>query len=191
MWQPTVSGSSTARSLETYLPPPLPYSPKKQRRLNVIGLSVSVTGIDLFGPFWLKYGRNKKIKSLGAVFTGAIVRAIHLEIVQDLSSEVFLHALRRFAAHHGWPTMTISDNGSSFVGAENGLKRILQDRRQNIEDFAVTHKLKWKFNTPSSPHQGGFFESMVKLTKKALRIIVGQQTLSWKCQLCLPKSNAS
>ena len=69
--------------------------------------------------------------------------------------------------------MIISDNGSSFVGAENELKRILQDGRQNIEDFAVTHKF-----TPSSPHQGGFFESIVKLTKKALRITVGQLTLS-------------
>ena len=58
--------------------------------------------------------------------------------------------------------MIISDNASSFVSAENELKRILQDGRQNIEDFAVTHNLKWKFNTPLSPHQGGFFESMVK-----------------------------
>ena len=30
-----------------------------------------------------------------------------------------------------------------------------------------------------SLHQGRFFESMVKLTEKALRVIVGQQTLSW------------
>ena len=96
----------------------------------------------MFGPFWLKYGRNKKMKSWGAVFTCATVRAIHLEIVQDLSTEAFLHALRRFAAHHGWPTMIISDNGTSFVGAENELGRILQEGKQDIEDFAVTHKLK-------------------------------------------------
>ena len=128
----------------------------------------------MFAPFWLKYGRNKKIKSCAAVFTCATVRAIHLEIVQDLSTEAFLHALRCFAAHHGWPTMIISDNGSSFVGAENELKRILQDGRQNIEDFAVIYKL-----TPSSPRQGGFFESIVKLTTKALRITLGQPTLSW------------
>ena len=148
-------------------------------RLKIFSPPFSVTGVDLFGPFWLKYGRNKKIKSWGAVFTCATVRAIHLEIVQDLSTEAFLHALRRFAAHHGWPAMIISDNGTSFVGAENELRRILQEGKQDIEDFAVTHKLKWKFNTPLSPHQGGFFESMVKLTKKALHVIVGQQTLSW------------
>ena len=125
----------------------------------------------MLGPFWLKYGRNKKMKSWGAVFTCATVCAIHLEIVKDLSTEAFLHALQHFAAHHGWPTMIISDNGMSFVGAENELRSILQEGKQDIEDFAVTHKL--KFNTPLSPHQGGFFENMVKLTKKALRVIVG------------------
>ena len=139
----------------------------------------TVMGVDLFGPFYLKYGRNKKVKGWGAVFTCATVRAIHLEIVQDLSTEAFLHALRRFAAHHGWPQTIISDNGTSFVGAEAELKRLLKEGRKNLEDFAMTHKLKWKFNTPASPHQGGFFESMVKLTKSALKVIVGQQTLSW------------
>ena len=73
--------------------------------------------------------------------------------------------------------MIISDNGMSFVGAENELRPILQEGKQDIEDFAVTHKL--KFNPPLSPHQRGFFENMVKRTKKALRVIVGQQTLSW------------
>ena len=148
-------------------------------RLQLFSPPFSVTGVDLFGPFWLKYGRNKKIKSWGAVFTCATVRAIHLEIVQDLSAEAFLHALRRFAAHHEWPMTMISDNGTSFVGAESELKRIFKEEKQQIEDFIVTRKIKWKFNTPQSPHQGGFFESMVKLTKKALRVIVGQQTLSW------------
>ena len=74
--------------------------------------------------------------------------------------------------------MIILDNGTSFVGAENELRRILQEGKPDIEDVVITRKLKWKFNTPLSPHQGGFFESMVKLTKKALHVIVGQQTSS-------------
>ena len=71
----------------------------------------------------VRSGRNKRIKSWGAVFTCATVRAIHLEIVQDLSTEAFLHALQRFTAHHGWPTLIILDNGTSFVGAESELNR--------------------------------------------------------------------
>ena len=99
--------------------------------------------------------------------------------MQGLSTEAILHALQWFAAHHGWPNTIISDNGTSFVGTERELKKLLQEGKQEIEDFAVVHKVKWRFNTPLSPHQGGFFESLIKQTKKALRVIVGQQVLSW------------
>ena len=148
-------------------------------RLRLFAPPFTVTGVDLFGPFFLKYGRNKKVKAWGAVFTCATVRAIDLEIVQDLSTAAFLHALRRFTAHHRWPQTIISDNGTSFVGTEGELRKMLKEGRKSLVEFAMTHKLKWKFNTPGSPYQGGFFESMVKLTKSALKVTVGEQTLSW------------
>ena len=148
-------------------------------RLKVFSPPFSVTGVDLFGPFYLRYGRNKKINAWEALFTYATVRAIHLEIVQDLSTEAFLHALRRFAAHHGWPSIIISDKGTSFVGCERELKKLLLDGRKRIEEFSMVHKVRWKFNTPLSPHQGGFFESTIKQTKKALRVTVGEQVLTW------------
>jgi hypothetical protein len=160
----------TYKTLMADLPP---------ERLEVFSPPFSVTGVDLFGPFYLRYGRNKKIKAWVALFTCATVRAIHLEIVEDLSTEAFLHALRRFAAHHGWPSIIISDNGTSFVGCERELKKLLLDGRKRIEEFSMVHKVRWKFNTPLSPHQGGFFESTIKQTKKALRVTVGEQVLTW------------
>ena len=148
-------------------------------RLKVFSPPFTVTGVDLFGPFFLKYGRNKKKKSWGALFTCATVRSIHLEIVEDLTSEAFFHALRRFAAHHGWPSMIISDNGTSFLGCESELRKLLQESKKEIEEFATVHKVRWKFNTPLSPHQGGFFESMIKQAKKVLKVMVGGQVLTW------------
>ncbi len=138
-----------------------------------------VTGVDLFGPFMLKYGRNKSVKAWGAVFTCANVRAIHLEIVADLSTQAFLQALRRFAAHHGWPQTLISDNGSSFIGANRELKALVVEGRKQLQDFAVLHKVKWMFTTPLSPHQGGLYESLVKQTKRSLQVAIGQQLLTW------------
>ena len=148
-------------------------------RMKIFSPPFSVTGVDLFGPFFLKYGRNKKKKAWGALFTCANVRVIHLEIVEDLSTEAFLHALRRFAARHGWPTTVISDNGTSLVGCESELRNLLKGGKKKLEEFAMVHKVHWKFNTPLSPHQGGFFETMVKQAKKALRVLVGEQVLSW------------
>ena len=137
------------------------------------------TGVDLFGPFKLKYGRNKSTKAWGALFTCATVRAVHLEIVQDLSTQSFLQALRRFVSHHGWPSTFISDNGKSFIGTERELRKLFEDGRKAISDFVVLHKIQWKFTTPHSPHQGGIYESLIKQTKRALRVAIGTQVLSW------------
>ena len=68
-------------------------------RMKIFSPPFSVRGVDLFGLFFLKYRRNKK-KAWGALFTCANIKAIDLEIVEDLSTEAFLHVLRRFAARH-------------------------------------------------------------------------------------------
>ena len=134
----------------------------------------TVTGVDLFGPFLLKYGRNKSSKAC----LNGLSRAVHLEIVENASAEAFLHALRRFASHHGWPDTIISDNGGSFVGAEIELRKLFLEGKKRLRDFAVLHKLHWNFITPLSPHQGGIYESLFKVTKRALRMSTGEQILS-------------
>ena len=150
-----------------------------QDRVKVHSPPFTVTGVDLFGPFLLKYGRNKSSKAWGAIFTCATSRAVHLEIVENASAEAFLQALRRFASHHGWPDTVISDNGGSFVGAEIELRKLFLEGKKRLRDFAVLHKIHWKFITPLSPHQGGMYESLIKVTKRALRMSTGEQILSW------------
>ena len=94
-------------------------------RLQPFSPPFSVTGVDLFGPFSLKIARNRTKKAWGALFTCATVRAIHLEIIEDLSTSSFMHDLRRFATHRGWPQTMISDNRKSFVGTERELKKLV------------------------------------------------------------------
>ncbi|GFU59026.1 uncharacterized protein TNCV_794371 [Trichonephila clavipes] len=55
-----------------------------------------------------------------------VVKAIHLEIVSDLTTEAFLAALKRFVARRGRPIEIHSDNGRNFVGANNELRKILR-----------------------------------------------------------------
>lgn len=148
-------------------------------RLRSFSPPFSTTGVDLFGPFNLKQSRNKTSKAWGAIFTCGTVRAIHLEIVEDLSTQAFLQAIRRFASHHGWPKLIISDNGTSFVGAEKELRKLVQEERRSLQEFATSHSVDWKFITPLSPNQGGFYETLIKQVKTAMKVIVGQQTMTW------------
>ncbi|XP_032232731.2 uncharacterized protein LOC5508081 [Nematostella vectensis] len=136
-----------------------------KERLQLVSPPFKVTGVDLFGPFRLKYGRKQSIKAWEAIFTCATVRAVHLEIVENTSAEAFLQAVRRFAATHGWPETLISDNGGSFVGAEAELSKLVIDEKKCLEDFAMLHKFNWIFISPYSPHQGGMYESLIKQVK--------------------------
>ena len=44
------------------------------------------------------------------IFTCTLTRALHLEIMQDMSTEQFLLAFRRFISRRGSPNLVISDN---------------------------------------------------------------------------------
>ena len=50
------------------------------------------------------------------LFTCAVYRAVHLELILSLSTNSFLQGLRRFIARRGRPKIIYSDHGSNFVG---------------------------------------------------------------------------
>ena len=87
----------------------------------------STTGIDYAGPFTLKPGHIRKpvlVKSYIAVFVCFTTKAVHLELVSDLTTEAFLAALKRFVSRRGLPLNIHSDNGSNFIGAKNDLSAL-------------------------------------------------------------------
>lgn len=59
-------------------------------RMKLFFLLFLVIGVDFFGFFNFKYGRNKFIKVWGVLFICVIVRVIYLEIVENFFVEVFL-----------------------------------------------------------------------------------------------------
>ena len=99
-----------------------------QDRVKVHAPLFTVTGVDLFAPFLLKYGRSKSTKAWGTILTCVTSRAAHLDIVENASAEAFLQALRRLASHYGWSETVISDNGGSFVGTEVELRKVFFEK---------------------------------------------------------------
>jgi len=62
----------------------------------------SKVGVDYFGPFMVKVGRQLH-KRYGCVFTCFLTRAIHIEITSSLDTDSFINALFRFIARRGSP----------------------------------------------------------------------------------------
>lgn len=52
------------------------------------------------------------------------VKAVHLELMSDLTTEAFSAVLCHFIARHGCPALIWSDHGSNFVGAKSELKAL-------------------------------------------------------------------
>lgn len=141
-------------------------------------------GVDYAGLFKIKVLRNKSDKAYLCLFVFAI-RAIHLELVSNLSTAAFLNSLRRFIARRGKCTNIYSDNDTNFVGANNELQaltRLLQDPvyLRQVNEFSVEQTIQWHFLPPYSPHLGGIWEAGIKSAKTRLKKVVGDALLTFE-----------
>ena len=75
-------------------------------------------GIDFAGPLYVKEKGGSMSKCYIAVFSRCVTRAVHLELVPDLSTMALLNCLRRFAARRGTPQLILSDNAKTFKAAK-------------------------------------------------------------------------
>ena len=80
------------------------------------------TAVDFTGAMYVR-DRGHKNKVYVCLFTCAVSRALHLEIVTDLSVETFLQAFRRFSSCKSLPKILISDNASTYMAAAEELLR--------------------------------------------------------------------
>lgn len=130
-------------------------------------------GLNYAGPFTIKYGSNRKptlVKAYVCVFVSLSIKAIHLEIASDLTTDAFIAVLRRFIARRGKPSIIWSNHGTNFVGAVGQLNEFItfyqnQKTQGLISDFCTMQK----FIPEHTPHFGGLWEAAVKSMKSHLK----------------------
>ena len=96
----------------------LPAAPLPSFRLKV-DFPFTSTGIDYFGPLFVKNifnPDNELYKVHVVLYTCASSRAIHLDLVPDLSCYAFVKSLKRFINRYGLSRLYISDNATCFTG---------------------------------------------------------------------------
>ncbi|GBM35636.1 hypothetical protein AVEN_244522-1 [Araneus ventricosus] len=93
-----------------------------------------ISGIDTAGPLFFK--RNQNVWVL--LFTYAVYRAVHLELLSGVSTEAFLMALRRFVARRGRCSTIYCDNDTNFVGAANVLRSLDWKKLSSVEQLMVS-----------------------------------------------------
>ncbi|XP_062716301.1 uncharacterized protein LOC134291910 [Aedes albopictus] len=147
----------------------------------------SITGVDYAGPVYLKaiHKRAAPTKAYICLFVCFTTKAVHLELVGDLSTPAFISALRRFVARRGRPSHLHSDNGKNFVGAKNELHELYgmlsnEADIDRIARFCSEEEIAWHLNPPKAPHFGGLWEAAIKVAKKHLHRQLGNSRLSYE-----------
>ena len=122
-------------------PPPL-----IKDRLNA-SRPFEVTGVDYTGALYVHTNSGEQ-KVYICLFTCAVSRAIHLEIVFDLTLQCFLQAFRRFVSGRSLPRLMLSDNASTFQAAAEELQTLFSSAAL-AEDLG-RRGVKWHF-IPKEP----------------------------------------
>ena len=153
------------------LPPPLPTFRVEESP------PFAHTGVDFAGPLYVKKADGTTRKVWISLFTCCVTRAVHLDLISDLSTPTFLRCLKRFTARRGLPSKIISDNGKTFTAAAKVIESVVchGDVQQYLCDLGV----QWEFNLPKAPWWGGVFERLIQSTKRCLRKIIGQASFSY------------
>lgn len=128
------------------------------------------TGLDVFGPWSVVTRRTRggsaENKSWAVMFSCLSTRAVHLELIESMSTSSFINAFRRFLAVRGPVQHLRSDRGTNFIGACRELQINTAD--PEIKGFLQDRGCTWTFNAPHSSHMGGAWERMIGVARRIL-----------------------
>ena len=104
------------------------------------------TGIDFVGPVAITASKSFYF----LLFTCANIRAVHLEVVPNMTVESTELAFRRFMSRRGEPEFIYSDNAASF------------------RKMSTIINISWRFIPERAPWWGGFWERLIGTIKNSL-----------------------
>ncbi|GFT54632.1 integrase catalytic domain-containing protein [Trichonephila clavipes] len=122
------------------------------------------TGIDVCGPFFIKIKYQRKgleIKVYVCIFICLVTKAIHLEIISDLTSQTLNAALKRF------------------------ISRRVRDREESLFAFFAEEDIEWSFIPPRGPNWGGLWEANIKSLKYHFKRVAGNSKFTYEELLTL------
>lgn len=155
------------------------------QRVNPPQRAFMCTGVDYTGAIELKsskYRGNTTYKGYIAVFICMATKAIHLEAVTGMTTELFLMAMHRFIGRRGLPKDMNSDNGTNFIGAEKilGFNSFVEAINHDVVPKLAMKGIQWHFTPPHSPNFGGLWEANVKSTKYHLKRVTDGTRLTYE-----------
>ena len=143
--------------------------------------------VDFCGPVntYLRIRGKVPYKTYIAVFVCLATKAVHIEVVSDLSTDAFIAALKRLIGRRGLPTDIFCDNATNFVAANSKLAQLksflFNTKNSNaIINYCSNQFINFRFIPPRTPHFGGLWEAAVKSAKGHLTKALSNTKLTYE-----------
>lgn len=156
-------------------------------RTKIVEKAFTNTGTDLCGPVFLRMASGRGVKTQKGyivIFICMSTRAIHIEVVTDLTSEAFIAAFKRLIGRRGNVANLYCDNGTNFIGAKKILmlesEQAILDFNTEIQEALATENTKFHFNPALSPWMGGLWERGVGSIKYHLKRTIASRIMTYE-----------
>ena len=99
------------------------------------------TGVDFTGQLWVKNEEGEVVKMYILLFTCLNVRAVHIKLVPDISTQQFVLTFTRFTNVYGIPSHLYSDNAKSFISGGEILQKALvfDEYKAKFDVYNIQH----------------------------------------------------
>ena len=152
-------------------PPPLPEFRVKEAP------PFAYCGVDFAGPLYIRVDEEPESRKVWiCLYTCCVTRAVHLELLPDMSAQTFLRSFKRFTARRGTPLKMISDNAKTFISAAQTIEDMLAS--SEVQQYVTCLRVKWSFTLEKAPWWGGFYERMIQSMKRCLKKTIGKAKLT-------------
>lgn len=145
-------------------------------------------GMDFAGPIMIKQSRMRSVittKGYIIVYVCFVVKAIHLELLSDLTTETFIASFKRFISRRNIPTDVYCDNAGTYKSANKQFQELynLHNSKQHqaqVQGMAASMGIRFHFIPSYSPVFGGLWEAAVKSVKYHLKRMLGSHILTYE-----------
>lgn len=152
-------------------------------RVNMVRPYLHV-GVDYTGHLMIKdqVTINKKVikferKVYILIFTCLNVRACHIELIPEMSTDHFVLAMVRFCNEYGIPSHLYSDNARSFISGVNIMEKVFTSNEFQ-EKFGI-YDIKHVRIPVYSPWVGATWERLIRVVKDCLKKTISRQKLNY------------
>jgi len=142
--------------------------------------------IDELGPLLILDDQGEESKVWILVIACMTFRAVHLEVLRDLSYESLMLALRRTFALYGIPKYVRLDSFPTHLKVQREFGMVERELSPvEIREKSKIFGIKWSWSSKYQPSTNGIIERLVGVTKKALQKSLTKEILTYDQLLTL------